>query len=239
MIETALVVGVISGVMTAIIAGVDSALAGNDPGQILVDAGTGFLIGFSVGALLTLIGPTAFAKIAPYVPYLLLLLGGWGAYDSFSNGHIAQGVFRIIATTLSVGTATPAARAKIQQFAKYLWGKIFPAKVFPAPTLVGSPVPDDGVRVVLYNSSTKEVWVCSARARTDLDAILESGWTNVPEELLIGGHAEFHGGTPIIRWISGFFLGTPALAEEAAAAYQLATAPVVVVPPPASNPRGN
>lgn len=110
--ELMVVVGIISGLASALIAGIDSALGGKDTTHIAIDAATGFITGFTIGALAVLIGPLAFAKIAPFVPYLLLLMGGWGAYDSFTHHHVAQGIFRIIVTILSVGLATPAARVR-------------------------------------------------------------------------------------------------------------------------------
>jgi RHS repeat-associated protein len=224
LLQTALVAGIIAGLITAVIVGIDSALAGKDTKNILFDAATGFLIGFSVGALLTLIGPAAFASIAPYVPYLLLLLGGWGAYDSFSEGLLAQGVFRIIVTILSVGLATPAARVKIQQFARYIWGKVFPAPNL-TPSLIGNTNPRAGTDILkaVYNADTKQVRVQFPSTEGFHAEIVENaGWLN---SRVVGGYLRYAGGKIVSsEWgpsASGTVPGTSELADEAAAAAQM------------------
>lgn len=198
---------------------------------------TGFLVGFTVGALLTLIGPAAFMKIAPYVPYLLLLLGGLGAYDSFSDGHIAQGVFRIIVTLVSVGLANATVRAKVFQFANYLWAKVFPVGTVAtvaattAPRLAGHVPTGDAFRRIVYNSATKEVWVGSEEQIMHVevvgDATKNGGWRLVKDimEQYVGGHASFKNGKLFKwDWISGHFPGTTTATAEADAAVSIISA---------------
>jgi RHS repeat-associated protein len=246
LVGTMLKTGIITGLITAIIVGIDSALGGKDAKGIAFDAATGFLVGFSVGALAVLIGPVALARIAPYIPYLLLLLGGWGAYDSFSHGLIAQGIFRVIVTIVTVGMANAAVRGKAFQFAKFLWGKVFPTGT-PGPSVAsvpGSSLPANGDRAALYVRSTKQ-FVVGGPSDLHIDVYTKgnlSGVVRSASEDVIGGFAEFENGQ-LARFTSGgSFSGTPALATEARAAVAITTAtgvssqtaPIIIVPPPAS-----
>ena len=227
LVMKAITVGAIAGLLMAAWSAIDTALNPNsDWGDIIFSAGVGFLIGFSVGALMTVFGPTFVAKISPYIPYLVVLVGGKAAYDSFSEGLYAQGIFRIITTVLLLGLSSSAVRQKAVKFARGIWFRFFqssPAATTTPTIRFGGATPSDGPRAILYNPANKEIFVGSVNANSHTAAYMEAGYATsatVNTGELVGGFGTFQGGRLIsIQWLqTSTFSGTTATFEEATAA---------------------
>jgi hypothetical protein len=135
LVTQAIKVGIVFGIIGMVLSGVDTALDPKaDAGEIIYQAGTGFLIGFSVGALITLIGPVAFLKIAPYLACIIAFLGGSATYDSFVQGNMLQGIFRLFLTVLVVVSLHPKTSPHLVKFLQGLKGRI----TGKAPTAIPS-----------------------------------------------------------------------------------------------------
>jgi len=215
-IGTALTVSMISGLICMTIAGIDTAL---DPTSTIDDIffamQVGLLIGVGAGLLAVLLGPAVMAAIAPYAAYLGLILGGIMTIDSFRNGNIAQGIFRLLVTLVSFGLTHPRVRGNVFKFVRGTWSRIFPKK--PALKWYGNVGCHQ--KTAIYNPQTKQIIVGDGiHVDVYMQSGLDSSCSCVDE--LVGGFANFDdaGNLLSVEWVSGTFQGTAASRAEAEAA---------------------